>query len=421
MKIKKIINTIFYFKEENIYKSFYFFNFKLFKIKRKLNITDKYLINTIQNINNTISKFQKPKPEIRPKVNNTISDKLKELKNFYFLPNKGNLGDCIMTNSEFQIFNSYKKEIVASTNYNYKNLKKPFNIVCGGAGIFVSYYEKECDIFFDVFKNKFMQQCIILPSSFYNIPKLIKLLNEKFTIFCREKNSYDYLVNSKTKAKIYLDDDMAFATDTNFYYNTGFSNGQINNLKENLKKYSIKKIRNILNDYFIKYCVTYDKVKNILSFIKQDKIKIAYLLRQDDEKTFKDKTNINSFDLSVCGGIGDKSCLDNAYVQMLSELFFSAIDCADVIVTDRLHVGISSALLNKEVFLFDNNYGKVSGVYEQSMKQMKNVHLLKQNDLKNIDDIIKNCNIKNTANEEHLKSLNLNIEQFLTKYLAYKN
>ena len=414
------MNKIFYFKEENIYKRLYFFNFKLFKIKRKLNITNKNLANTIQIIKNNVSQLSQSKTELQPKINDVILNKLKEFKNFYFLPNKGNLGDCIMTNSEFQIFNSYKNEMAASTNYNYRNLKKPFNIVCGGAGIFVSYYEKECDIFFNVFKSKFMQQCIILPSSFYNIPKLIELLDERFTIFCREKNSYDYLINSKTKAKIYLDDDMAFATDTNFYYNTGFSNGQINNLKENLKQYSIKEIKHILNDYFIKYCVTYNKVKNILSFIKQDKIKIAYLFRQDDEKIFKDKTNINSFDLSVCGGIGDKSCLDNAYVQILSELFFSAIDCADVIITDRLHVGISSALLNKEVFLFDNNYGKVSGVYEQSMKQMKNVHLLKQDDLKTLMTYIKKCDIKNTTNTEHLKSLNLNIETFLTKYLAYK-
>ena len=412
---------IFHFKEENIYKRLYFFNYKLFKIKRKLNIDNKNLTNILLNIKNSISQLSQSETGIKPKINNIILEKLKKLKNFYFLPNKGNLGDCIMTNSEFQIFGSYKNDISVLTNYNYKNLKTPFNIVCGGAGIFVSYYEKECDIFFDVFKNKLMKQCIILPSSFYNIPKLIKLLDERFTIFCREKNSYDYLINSKTKAKIYLSDDMAFATDTKFYYNTGFTNEQINNLKENINKYSTNEIRNVLDDYFIKYSVTYNKVKNILSFIKQDKIKTAYLLRQDDEKIFERNSNINSFDLSICGGIGNKSCLDNAYVQILSELFLSAIDCADIIVTDRLHVGISAALLNKEVFLFDNNYGKVSGVYEQSMKQMKNVHLLKQNDLENLDNIIKNYNIKNTANTKHLKSLNLNIEQFLTKYLAYKN
>ena len=77
------MNKIFYFREENIYRRLYFINFKLFKIKRKLNITDKYLINTVKNINNNISKFHKSKTEIQPKPNNIILDKLKELKKFF--------------------------------------------------------------------------------------------------------------------------------------------------------------------------------------------------------------------------------------------------------------------------------------------------------------------------------------------------
>ena len=414
------MNKIFYFKEESIYKRLYFINFKLFKIKKKLNIKNKDIKNIIQNIKNKISHLSISEKEIQPKINNLIATKLKELKNFYFLPNKGNLGDTFIANSEFQIFNFYK-DIINIKLYSYTNLKKPFNFVYGGGGMFVGLYKKEHEKIFNIFKNKFMKECIILSESFHDVPELIKISDERFTFFCREKNSYNYLVNSKTKAKIYISDDMAFATDTTFYYNTGFTNKQINNLKKNLNKYSIKEIKNVLNDYFIKYSETYKKVKSILLSIKQNEIKTAYLLRKDSESCINIKSNKNYFDLSDCGGIGNKSCLDNAYVQILSELFLSAIDCADVIITDRLHVGISAALLNKEVFLFDNNYGKISGVYEQSMKQKKNVHLLKQNDLENIDNIIKNYNIKNTANTEHLKSLNLNIEQFLTKYLAYKN
>ena len=410
---------IFYFKDENIYRRLYFFNFKLFKIKRKLNIKDKDIQSIIQNITNKYSQLPQSETEIKPKTNNLISDKIKELKNFYFLPNKGNLGDTFIANSEFQIFNYYK-DVLHINLYDYTNLKTPFNFVYGGGGMFVELYKEEHSKIFNIFKNKFMKQCIILSESFHDVPELIKIIDDRFTIFCREKKSYDYLINAKTKAKIYLADDMAFATDTNFYYNTGFTNKQINNLKENLNKYSINETRTILNDYFIRYSVTYNKIKDILSFIKPNEIKTAFLLRKDSESRIQNEIIKNSFDLSNCGGIGEKTSLNNAYVQILSELFLSAIDCADAIVTDRLHIGISAALLNKEVFLFDNNYGKLSGVYEQSMKQMKNVHLLKQNDLEQIYDIIKNYNIKNTANTEHLKSLNLNIEHFLTKYLAYK-
>ena len=51
-----------------------------------------------------------------------------------------------------------------------------------------------------------------------------------------------------------------------------------------------------------------------------------------------------------------------------------AVDCADAIITDRLHVGIAAALMGKEVFLLDNTYGKLSGVYNHSLKQNPHIH-----------------------------------------------
>lgn len=107
------MNKIFYFKKENNYKRLYIFNYKLFKFKRKLNINNKTLTNAIQNIKNNISQLSQSGTKIQPKVNNIILDKLKELRNFYFLHNKGNLGDCIMTNSEFQFL------VLIKTRYLY--------------------------------------------------------------------------------------------------------------------------------------------------------------------------------------------------------------------------------------------------------------------------------------------------------------
>ena len=412
------MNKIFYFKDENKYKRLYFFNFKLFKIKKYF--SDKYIKNIIKNIELKHENYKPCQNEITPAPNNFVLETLQKLKSFYFLPNGGNLGDGLIANSEFQIFNFYEDISYITKRDDYDKIQKPFNFIYGGGGLFVDIYKENLDKFFDIFKNKFLKQCIILPSSFYNIPELFEIADERFTIFCREKNSFNYLVNSKTKAKIYLSDDMAFATDIKFYTNSTFTVNQLNNLKENLQKMPLKQLKNIIYNMFFSYSSIYNRIKEILSVIdKKSDIKTAYLLRTDSEKNIKD-IFVNSFDLSVCGRITGRNSLDNAYIQITSELFLSAIDCADVIVTDRLHVGIAATLLNKEVFLFDNSYNKVSGVYEQSMKGLKNVHLLKDNDLKSIENIIKRYNIKNTANSNRLKNMNLNIEDFLTKYLAYK-
>lgn len=48
----------------------------------------------------------------------------------------------------------------------------------------------------------------------------------------------------------------------------------------------------------------------------------------------------------------------------------------DVVVTDRLHVAIMAMHVGKEVYMLDNDYGKLSGVYEVSLKDRANVHLL---------------------------------------------
>ena len=48
----------------------------------------------------------------------------------------------------------------------------------------------------------------------------------------------------------------------------------------------------------------------------------------------------------------------------------------DVVVTDRLHVAIMAMHVGKEVYMLDNDYGKLSGVYELSLQNRANVHLL---------------------------------------------
>lgn len=413
------MDKIFYFKDEDKYKRLYFFSIKLFKIKKRF--SNKHIKNIIKNIELKIKNNLSIQTPLTPTPNELVLNTIKELNDFYFIANAGNLGDAIIANSEFQILNFLKQNLHKVNYAKPIEITTPFNFIYGGGGLFLNIYKENLREIFDILKNKLLKQCVILPSSFNNIPEFIEIIDERFTIFCREKKSYDYLTNANTKAKIYLSDDMAFATDINFYCNSDFTNEQLNNLKENLQNMSLTQIKQVLYDYFFNYSLIYNKTKEILNNIKQDKLKTVFLLRNDPEKAIENNININSFDLSDCGRIRDKSCFDNAYVQIISELFFSAVDCADIIVTDRLHVGISAALLNKEVFLFDNNYGKVSGVYELSMKSMKNVHLLKQNDLGNIDNIIKSYNIKNTANSDHLKNMNLNTEQFLIKYLAYKN
>lgn len=60
-----------------------------------------------------------------------------------------------------------------------------------------------------------------------------------------------------------------------------------------------------------------------------------------------------------------------------TKLMLFAITPYNIVITDRLHIAISSVLLGKNTQIIDNNYGKLSGVYEQTLVNFKNARLIK--------------------------------------------
>lgn len=69
--------------------------------------------------------------------------------------------------------------------------------------------------------------------------------------------------------------------------------------------------------------------------------------------------------------------LSNPLLYSFDE-FLGIIRDSGVVVTQRLHVGILSALLGIETWLDDRGYYKIRGIWEQSMESMAHVHLLSE-------------------------------------------
>ncbi|MDD3149323.1 MAG: polysaccharide pyruvyl transferase family protein, partial [Candidatus Gastranaerophilales bacterium] len=304
-----------------------------------------------------------------------IISRLKELDNFYFYPNNGNLGDVVIAQAEYQMLdnNQFNYEIFNAYNSS-KTPDNDFNVVYGGGGLFVKYWNYQKVI--DLFLNPNLKNVVILPSSFWECNDLLEVLDERFTVFCREKRSYDYCVSHNSSAKFYLVDDMAFSLDLSFINEN--SDSKISTINE----------ETILSLYQNAYN-PYKRVSRKLSDALKTKTKcihkgsrLAYFLRNDAERYF-DNTHFDIIDLSK---FACSSCVDKGIVYHLSKLFIMAINSVNIVVTDRLHVGIAGALLGKEVLLLDNTYKKVSGVYEQSMSNMKNVKFV--SDIKDVGRII---------------------------------
>lgn len=94
-----------------------------------------------------------------------------------------------------------------------------------------------------------------------------------------------------------------------------------------------------------------------------------FIIRNDSESN----CCINGdFDLSSMY-ISESPCPEEA--KFGTKIMLFVISFYDKIITDRLHVAIAAALLDKEVYIVDNSYGKLSAVYSRTLKYFNNVKI----------------------------------------------
>lgn len=267
------------------------------------------------------------------KINNeTLLKELKSLPEFTYIPNSGNMGDMVIAKATLDFFNSnnIKYRMFDGTAYDV--------IVYGGGGQWTADYKQHWLKWLDVFKNA--KKIIILPSSFNNCPELLNEFDERFVVFCREPKSYEYVKSAKTKAKVLLDHDMALRL-TNHALSGALT------IKDREDLNSINAIRSAI-----------EFPRSVVKFN-----------RRDCESLGNWDTDL---DLSIVRYGDSKSSPE--HIDFCTKLMFMAVDGADAVITDRLHVGIVAALDGKEVYLLDNTYGKLSNVYNHSLKDMPKVH-----------------------------------------------
>jgi glycosyltransferase involved in cell wall biosynthesis len=335
-----------------------------------------------------------------------LLENLLDLKEFMFVPNKGNCGDIVIATSCYQYFdsNNLNYKVIDMTSHKSRKIRKPFNLVYGGGGLFTKYYQQSYQIILKIFKSKHLKKAVILPASFYDCEDVLDVLDEKFIVYCREKQSYEYCIKNNKKAKFILADDMAFGLNIDFYKSDiKYNLKNITNVLKDKNKNLIKELKYDLYPYF---SATETMINNIL---ENNKSNMGYFLRTDIETANVIEHKEQSFDISL---IANSYCADKSFSIMLVKQFLRALDNYTTIVTDRLHVGICSALLGKNVYLIDNSYKKVSNVYEKSMKNMQNVKIITDiNELKNID----------TLTKDKSNNRSTNFVDFLAEWSSYNN
>lgn len=288
---------------------------------------------------------------------------LQSLGKFVFYSQNGNMGDLLIGEGTRQLFSRLGLQY---WTHGEDKLPDKYTLVHSGGARFTSNWCKIDDAIHDLC-NEHVEKCIILPHSFYNVDELLAHFDDRHIIFCRDKYSYEYCKTKCIKSQVYLSDDMAFYL-------------------------RLIDVRPVSTENAEGYCITPDEcetlesIKHGLFKTMHDRVqaatisatlngkekKIAFLLRTDSEKGVILSCPL-AYDIPIAWHTTGSNMMFNGNIL---RQFSHAIKQAEVIVSDRLHVCIMAYLSGREVYMLDNNYGKVRGVYELSLANKPMIHLL---------------------------------------------
>lgn len=276
---------------------------------------------------------------------NSFRYRLNRKKSRYILvdtPVHGNLGDQAITVSEFQ----FLKKILGPNSFfeitydEIGKLEKEYSkivpndstILLQGGGFLGSLWPNEELRVRSILRAFHKHKIIVFPqtvffqarNSYYEESKRVYTENPNIYFFVREKNSYNVLQKMGCRHVLFCPD-MVCNLDVP------------NAIKNNLAR------------------------KGVLLGLRDDKEK---LFSPEDENVLKDMLNdFGYFQIKKTTNVVNKIIRANTRrEEVLSKL--TEISNAQIVITDRLHLMLFSAITNTPCIAFDNRSGKVKGVYQ---------------------------------------------------------
>lgn len=288
---------------------------------------------------------------------------LQSLDPFYYWPNFGNLGDLLIAEGTRQFFR--RRGLPYKEWSEDTELPQTYNLVCAGGARFTQNWCTPKAI--HQLTAPEVAHCVILPHSINGVDTMMQQLPESAHVICREQPSYDYCRESASNAHVYLADDMALHLDLKELCPMDIEHPSADLSEE--EEHTLHLLRKGLAEE-MKSRVRSASVSVPMG--NQEKKRVAFLLRKDSEKALQQVSPF-SYDISPVWHTSGRDMRLNANMLLV---FADALHQADIVVTDRLHVAIMCYKAGIPVYMADNSYHKLSGVYYQSLKGCASVHLL---------------------------------------------
>lgn len=294
-----------------------------------------------------------------------IAGLLAPLAPFLYWPNFGNLGDLLIAEGTRQFFEKHGLRY-----QEFESLEKasrdgqPVSLVfAGGARFTANWCSPDAE---EALLSPMVETAVVLPHSINGVDALMQRLRDNCHLICREGPTYEYCASAGTGAHLYLADDMALGLRLDILRpapldlpreglngeelrtQTLLKEGWAENLRENVRRASAN------------------------GQLGGKWRKVAFLLRRDSERNVPYRSPF-TFDISSTWNTSGRRMCYNANMLLA---FADAVREADAVVTDRLHVAVMCWKAGVEVYMLDNSYRKLSGVYRKSLSREPSIHLL---------------------------------------------
>jgi len=267
-------------------------------------------------------------------------------KEVFFRPNPGNAGDALIGLSAIQLLEKYGIQYKIADDST--DLTGQILFYSGGGNL--TKYYSHCAKFIQKWKTR-LKEFVLLPHTVNSHSELLSSLTGQVSIFCREYETYDYVRNFANLKSVYLTHDLAFRL----------------NFEDELVRHNSPNILMQISPPKTVIKALVKKVKSPKFFMRRiDSSKTLNAFREDVESAGRDLPK-NNIDLSHwCNQkveMESKAIIKESAIRLVS-----TINKFDRICTDRLHIAIAAAKLNKDVDFYNNSYNKNKNVYDYSMK-----------------------------------------------------
>jgi len=298
----------------------------------------------------------------------------KKGKKIFLEPCSGNNGDLLILLG--------MKAVLKSKNVNLTDKADDADvIIINGGGMFIDAYSQGLDKI-SFYTEKYPQtELCIAPNSFgfkkVDFSKYLTKRKAKLVIFYRERYSGAYiekLIQEISNVVAYLDHDLAFHLEGDLFINDILMQYP-NPIKGNVLVVDRKDIEHsnvgVISTYsrklyfkfvpdFIKNIVRKNRANNSQRESYFTKVAKNKILEIDPLYEFH---NIETADISRID-----VCDFESFIKKIAE--------SEYVFTNRLHVGILAHLLNRNTYMAEGSYHKMTGIYEYSMSNKKETNII---------------------------------------------